>query len=95
MAVSIGIEPMRRFHVHGLANRCINHSANLPKWWRGKDLNLQTTKGADLQSAVITIRQPLQNGGAEGLEPALFTVGQYRCSLPIAYTPENGTPNRI
>lgn len=27
----------------------------------GKDLNLQTAKGADLQSAVITIRQPLQN----------------------------------
>lgn len=69
MVVSIGIEPMRRFHVQGLANRRINHSANLPKWWRGKDSNLQTAKGADLQSAVITIRQPLQNGGESGIEP--------------------------
>ena len=30
MAESIGIEPMRRFHVYGLANRRINHSANSP-----------------------------------------------------------------
>ena len=30
MAESIGIEPMRRFHVYGLANRCFNHSANSP-----------------------------------------------------------------
>lgn len=30
LAVSVGLEPTRRFHVYGLANRCFNHSANLP-----------------------------------------------------------------
>ena len=33
MAESIGFEPMRPFRDDGLANRCLNHSANSPNTW--------------------------------------------------------------
>ena len=69
MAESIGIEPMRRFHVYGLANRCITTLSTYQNGGEGRTRTFKPQKGADLQSAVITIRQPLQNDGESGIEP--------------------------
>lgn len=40
------------------------------------------------QAFVLTFELNFLMAGAAGFEPALFAVGQYRRSLPIAYTPE-------
>lgn len=63
MAGTAGFEPAERCRSTVFKTVALNRSAKYPKWWRGKDSNLQTAKGADLQSAAITIRQPLQMTG--------------------------------
>lgn len=46
------------------------------------------------QAFVLTFELNFLMAGAAGFEPALFAVGQYRRSLPIAHTPENDAGRR-
>ena len=72
MAVSIGIEPMERFHVHGLANRCFNHSANLPKWQELKDSNPYKMIWNHLCYRYTKLLKYFKNGSGHGIEPCLI-----------------------
>lgn len=81
MAVSIGIEPMERFHVHGLANRCFNHSANLPKTGGNSwDWTNDTRINSPLLYRLSYIPETGVKG-TTGLEPVTSCVSTFYPSL--------------
>jgi hypothetical protein len=91
LAESIGFEPMHPLLNDGLANRCLNHSANLPYWntleepWRADIYYLLSTGWTPYQSDMNILPRVnvLQYGGRQrSRTPSTF--GRTWFSRPVA-----------
>lgn len=81
LAESIGFEPMQRFHVDGLAIRCITTLPTLQNWWTGGAPN-SFPDFAGLLRSLLGLSGPLIGASGESRTPKTWFLRPVRMPIP-------------